>query len=169
MSKITTLCYIRKDGRVLMLLRDKKEHDENSGKWIGVGGKLEEGESPFECVCRETLEETGLTLTDVRFRGIITFISDVWENQCMMLYEAVDFEGTLREDCEEGTLRWIPESEVLELPLWEGDRLFLMPMLETDQQIHMKLTYRGDDLVEAKWDTFEKAPPCGASLCSHKI
>ena len=70
---------------------------------------------------------------------------------------------------EEGTLRWIPESEVLELPLWEGDRLFLEPMLETDQQIHMKLTYRGDDLVEAKWDTFGNTPPAGSSLCSHKI
>ena len=149
MVKVTTLCYIRKDAQVLMLLRNKKAHDENEGKWIGVGGKLEQGETPHECVCREVLEETGLKLTDYRFRGMISFISDVWEDELMLLYEASGFEGELKMDCSEGTLRWILQDQVMQLPLWEGDRLFLEKLLQSDEIFSMKLVYRGEELVSS--------------------
>ena len=148
LSKITTLCYIRNRGRVLMLFRNKKDHDENEGKWIGVGGKLECGESPDECMLREVREETGLTLTSYRFRGVISFISDVWDDEYMMLYDAVSFEGILRKDCPEGMLKWIPEEEVMSLRLWEGDRLFLDKLLHSEGPIHMKLTYQGEALKQ---------------------
>ena len=148
MAKITTLCYIRNKGRVLMLFRNKKAFDENEGKWIGVGGKLENGESPDECMLREVREETGLTLRSYRFRGVISFISDVWDDEYMMLYDAASFEGTLRKDCPEGTLEWIPEEEVMGLPLWEGDRLFLDKLLHSEGPVHMKLTYQGESLKE---------------------
>ena len=144
--KITTLCYIEKDNCYLMLLRNKKKDDPNEGKWIGVGGKAEKGESPDECMLREVFEETGLTLTDYRFLGIITFISDTWEDEYMMLYKGISFDGTLRADCDEGQLRWIPKEDILQLPLWEGDRLFLSKMLKNAGQIHMKLVYEGDCL-----------------------
>jgi len=147
MSKVTTLCYIRKNGQVLMLLRNKKAHDENEGKWIGVGGKLEKGEAPHECVCREVREETGLKLTDYKFRGMVSFVSDIWEDELMLLYEATRFEGELKADCDEGTLRWIEREKVMDLPLWEGDRLFLEKLLQTDEMIYMKLVYHGDELA----------------------
>ena len=149
MVKVTTLCYIRKEDQILMLLRNKKAHDENEGKWIGVGGKLEQGETPHECVCREVLEETGLSLTNYRFRGMISFISDVWEDELMLLYDASGFEGELKTDCSEGTLRWVPQDQVMQLPLWEGDRLFLEKLLQSDETFSMKLVYRGEELVSS--------------------
>ena len=120
--KNTTLCYIERGGRYLMLHRVKKENDLNHDKWVGVGGKFELNESPDECLRREVLEETGLTLTDYRCRGVVTFVSDEWEGEYMYLYTATGFEGSLRE-CDEGTLEWVPIDEVPSLPLWVGDKI----------------------------------------------
>lgn len=146
--KNTTLCYVERDDCYLLLHRVKKQHDENAGLWIGVGGKLEEGESPEECVLRETQEETGLTLTDYRLRGIVTFVSDRWEGELMYLFTADGFTGTLR-DCDEGVLRWIPKKQVLELPHWEGDAIFLRLLQEDAPFFSLKLEYRGEALVHA--------------------
>ena len=118
---LTTLCYIEKDDKYLMLHRVKKENDLNKDKWIGVGGKFEEGETPEECLLREVKEETGLTLTNYQFRGIITFISDVWGCEYMHLFTATEYEGELPEqdmkDCSEGELVWVPKNEIENLHL----------------------------------------------------
>ena len=143
----TTLCYIEKDDSYLMLLRNKKEHDQNEGKWIGVGGKFEENETPEECLLREVKEETGLTLLEYRYRGIITFVSDTWETEYMHLFTASGFEGDLIE-CDEGELRWIPKAEILGLPLWQGDREFLRLLYEDAPFFTMKLVYKRDMLIE---------------------
>lgn len=143
----TTLCYIEKDDCYLMLLRNKKEVDENKGKWIGVGGKFEEGESPEDCLARETLEETGLKLTEYKFRGIVTFVSDEWGTEYMHLFTATGYEGELL-DCTEGELKWIPKSEIMNLNLWEGDKVFLPKLFEDSSFFSMKLVYKGDELVE---------------------
>ncbi len=129
-----------------MLYRNKKDQDENAGKWIGVGGKLMEGESPDECLLREVKEETGLSLLRYRFRGIVTFVSDEWGTEQMFLYTSDQFEGTLTE-CAEGELRWINREHVLDLPLWEGDRHFLKLLNETEEVFFLKLQYEGDTLV----------------------
>lgn len=149
MTKNTTLCYIEKDDKYLMLLRNKKEVDINKGKWIGVGGHFEEGESPEECLVREVYEETGLTLTNYKFRGLVTFSSDQWQTEYMFLYTADGFEGELK-DCNEGELRWIPKSEILDLNLWEGDKEFLKLLFEDNDVFSMKLSYVEDTLVERK-------------------
>lgn len=149
MTKNTTLCYIEKDDQYLMLLRNKKRVDINKGKWIGVGGHFEEGESPEECLVREVFEETGLTLTSYKFRGLVTFSSDQWQTEYMFLYTADGFEGELKE-CNEGELRWIPKSEILNLNLWEGDKEFLKILFEDHDVFSMKLSYQGDELVENK-------------------
>ena len=146
--KNTTLCYIEKDGQYLMLHRVKKENDLNHDKWIGVGGKFEDKESPEECVLRETKEETGLTLTDYRYRGIVTFVSNEWPTEYMHLFTAHGFTGELIE-CDEGTLEWIDKKKLLELTLWEGDKIFLR-LLDTDEPFFsLKLQYEGDSLVYA--------------------
>ena len=138
--RLTTLCYIEKDGCWLMLHRVKKAQDENQGKWIGIGGHLEENESPEECVLREAKEETGLTLTGLRLRGIITFILPDWGNELTFLYTAETEDADLP-DCPEGVLRWVPIDQVESLPLWEGDRVFL-PLLRTRQDcFSLKLIY----------------------------
>lgn len=147
--KNTTLCYIEQDGKYLMLLRNKKKQDENAGKWIGVGGKFEEGESPEECVLREVYEETGLTLKEYQFRGIVTFVSDEWGTEYMHLFTATSFTGELKE-CDEGELRWIPIDQVLDLNLWEGDREFLKLLGETREFFSLKLTYQKEQLVDVK-------------------
>lgn len=145
----TSLCYIERDGRYLMLHRVKKELDENRDKWIGVGGKFEEGESPEDCALREVREETGLTLLSWRYRGIVTFVSDEWGTEYMHLFTSEDFSGTLRDDCAEGTLEWIEKPRLLSLPIWEGDRIFLR-LFDTDEPFFsLKLRYAGDRLVEA--------------------
>lgn len=146
--KLTTLCYIEKDQKYLMLYRNKKENDQSKGKWIGVGGKLEPGESPEECLLREVKEETGLTLTDYRFCGIVTFLSDVYEGEYMFLYTADGFTGELAESCGEGELQWIPKSQVLQLPAWEGDHYFLEQLLAGKTDIHIKLRYEGEKIAE---------------------
>ena len=149
--KNTTLCYIERGGKYLMLHRTKKENDLNHDKWVGVGGKFEENESPDECLLREVREETGLTLTDYRCRGVVTFVSDEWEGEYMYLYTATGFSGTLRE-CDEGTLEWIDVDAVPALPLWEGDRIFFRLLREDRPWFSLKLCYEGDDLVSAALD-----------------
>ena len=145
----TTLCYIEKDGRYLMLHRVKKENDLNKDKWIGVGGKFEDKESPEECVIRETYEETGLTLLDFDYRGIVTFVSDEWETEYMHLFVGKEFCGKLKE-CDEGVLEWVEKEKVKELPLWEGDKLFLDLLTKDVPFFSMKLVYEGDTLVDAR-------------------
>ena len=146
--KNTTLCYILRGNEVLMLHRNRKQDDENEGKWIGVGGKLEENESPEECLRREVREETGLRLTSWHYRGIVTFVSDRWEGEYMHLFTADGFEGKLT-DCSEGELAWIPRDRLPELPQWEGDRIFLSLLREDAPFFSLKLCYEGDRLVSA--------------------
>lgn len=150
-TKLTTLCYPEREGKYLLLHRTKKENDENRDKWIGVGGKFEPGESPEDCLLREVREETGLTLTHWRFRGIVTFISDIWPSEYMFLYTASGWTGALR-DCDEGELAWIDKQELYELTLWEGDRIFLRLLDEDAPFFSLKLVYRGDTLTQAVLD-----------------
>ena len=142
--RLTTLCYIERDGQVLMLHRVKKRQDENAGKWIGIGGHLEADESPEECVLREIREETGLAVTGLRLRGILTFILPAWGNELTFLYTART-EAEALPECTEGVLEWVPLEKVDALPLWEGDRVFL-PLLRTRQDcFSLKLIYDGED------------------------
>lgn len=152
---LTTLCYIEKDDKYLMLHRVKKENDINHDKWIGVGGKFEKNETPEECLLREVKEETGLTLLKYHFRGIITFLSDRWEAEYMHLFTASEFEGTLTE-CDEGNLEWIPKSEIENLPIWEGDKIFFRLLEEDDCFFSLKLRYEGDKLVEKKVERYRR-------------
>lgn len=150
-TKLTTLCYIEKDDCYLMMHRVSKKDDINAGKWIGVGGHFEEGESPEECLLREAYEETGLTLTSYQLRGIITFSVDGWGCEYMHLYTADGFEGDLdaiEEKCTEGVLKWIPKDQIFDLNLWEGDRIFLKKLLESDEIFSLKLRYQEDTLVD---------------------
>ena len=144
----TTLCYLERGDEYLMLHRVKKENDLNHDKWIGVGGKFEDKESPEDCLLRECREETGLTLTDYRYRGLVTFISDTWPTEYMHLFTATGWTGTPIE-CDEGELAWIKKADLLSLPLWEGDKLFLR-LLDTDEPFFsLKLQYEGETLVLA--------------------
>ena len=146
--KMTTLCYIEKDGCYLMLHRTKKEKDINKGKWIGVGGHAYDGETPEECLLREVKEETGLTLTSYKFRGLITFISDECEPELMCLFTADGFTGE-QCVCDEGDLAWIDKSQVAGLPTWEGDSVFLKRLLVGEKLFFtLMLRYEGDKLVE---------------------
>lgn len=146
--KNTTLCYITRGDQVLMLHRVKKENDLNRDKWIGIGGKLEENESPEEGLLREALEETGLTLTEYRYCGIVTFVSDRWEGEYMHLFQAEGFRGVLKE-CDEGDLQWISRDFLDRLPKWEGDRIFLQLMWDKAPFFSLKLSYEGDRLIYA--------------------
>ena len=130
-----------------MLHRTKKINDENHDKWIGVGGKFEEGESPEECLLREVKEETGLTLTSYRFRGIVSFISDEWENEYMHLFTATEYKGELTE-CDEGQLVWVPKDKLNELKLWEGDKIFFKLLSEDCGFFSLKLNYKGEKVTD---------------------
>jgi len=149
--KNTTLCYIETDDAYLMLHRVKKVNDENHDKWIGVGGKFEAGESPEDCLLREVKEETGLTLTDYRYRGLVTFVSDEWGTEYMHLFTATGFEGE-QHLCDEGELEWIEKKRLLELTLWEGDKIFLRLLEEERPFFSLKLVYRGEALAQAVLD-----------------
>ena len=144
-----TLCYIEDpQGRYLMLHRVKKKNDVNHDKWIGIGGKFEDGESPEECICREVKEETGLTLTDYRFRGLVTFVSDLCPTEYIHVFTATGYTGELIE-CDEGDLAWVDKHRLGELPLWEGDRLFLDLLEEDAPFFSLKLQYEGERLLAA--------------------
>lgn len=143
----TTLCYIEKDGAYLMIHRIKKENDLNKDKWVGVGGKLEEGESPFDCVRREVYEETGVIIKEPRYRGIITFVSDKWGTEYMHLFTATDYDGEIDYDCDEGKLEWVKKERVPSLPIWEGDKIFFDLMEKEERFFSLKLCYEGDTLV----------------------
>ena len=144
--KNTTLCYIEKENCYLMLHRNKKENDENKDKWIGVGGKLEEGESPQDCVLREVKEETGLTLKKYQYRGFITFVSNQWGTEYMHLFTATEYEGKMKE-CEEGALEWVPKTQIEQLNLWEGDKIFFRLLDECEGFFTLKLCYDNDKLI----------------------
>ena len=144
---VSTLCYIEKDDSYLMLHRIKKEHDVNEGKWIGVGGKIISGEAPEECLFREAKEETGLTLSSYKLRGVITFASEGWEDEIIFLYTSDDFSGELS-DCNEGELKWIKKEDLFSLNLWEGDKIFLKLLFDDAPFFSLKLSYKGDELVE---------------------
>lgn len=152
---LSTLCYIERNiegkGQYLMLHRVKKENDCNRDKWIGVGGKFQEGESPEECLLREVREETGLTLTSWRFRGLVTFVSDQWPTEYMHLFTADSFTGARRE-CDEGDLEWVDLDRVEQLPLWAGDHLFLKLLASEAPFFSLKLRYEGETLAEAWLD-----------------
>ena len=142
----TTLCHIEKDGCYLMLHRIKKENDLNRDKWVGIGGKFEDGESPEECNNREVLEETGLTLNSALYCGIVTFVSDKWETEYMHIFHSDNFSGTVKE-CDEGVLEWIKKENLYTLPIWEGDKIFLRLIEENAPFFSLKLVYEGDRLV----------------------
>ncbi len=144
----STLCYITRGSDVLMLHRVKKEKDVNKDKWIGIGGKFEDGESPDECLLREAKEETGLTLTNWRCRGVVTFLCEGVEGEYMYLFTADGFEGELKE-CDEGDLEWISREKLDSLPKWEGDKLFLDLLWQDAPFFLMTLEYRKDKLIRA--------------------
>lgn len=145
----TTLCYIERGDEYLMLHRVKKENDINRDKWIGLGGKFEEDESPEECLLREVYEESGLRLTSWRYRGIVTFVNTKCSSEYMHLFTADAFEGTVG-PCDEGELEWIKKAELMKLTLWEGDRIFLRLLDSNEPFFSLKLSYDGDELISAK-------------------
>lgn len=146
--RATTLCYIERGDEYLMLHRTKKENDANHDKWLGVGGGIEAGETPEQCLLREVLEETGLTLRSYRYRGVIDFVSDRWEDEIMHLYTADGFDGNIKR-CDEGDLEWIKKEKLLSLTLWAGDLIFLR-LLQTDEPFfRLRLEYAGEKLVRA--------------------
>ena len=150
--KQTTLCYLERDSQYLMLHRVKKENDASHDKWIGVGGKCEAGESPDECMLREVKEETGLDIQQWRYRGIVTFISDVWPCEYMHLFTASQWTGE-EIVCDEGDLEWIDKQRLFDLTLWEGDKIFLRLLMDPQQPFFsLKLEYHGDDLFATKLD-----------------
>lgn len=150
-SQMTTLCYVEKADAYLMLHRVSKKQDVNKDKWIGIGGHFEEGESPEDCLLREAYEETGLTLTSWKFRGIVTFTQEGYGTEYMCLYTADEFSGELK-DCDEGILEWVKKEELLKLNLWEGDKIFLRLLNENAPFFSLKLSYQGDCLIEAILD-----------------
>ncbi len=143
----TTLCYLERDNCYLLLYRNAKPGDPNKGKWIGIGGKLEDGETPETCVCREVYEETGLTLTEYTYRGIVDFQSDRDGDERMHLFTATAWDGELSDTCQEGELRWVPKTEISRLPVWEGDTVFLRALDRGDPFFHLTLTYHGNRLI----------------------
>lgn len=144
----TTLCHIEKDGKYLMLHRIKKENDLNRDKWVGIGGKFEDKESPEECNLREVFEETGLSLNSARYCGIVTFVSDKWETEYMHIFHSDSFSGEVKE-CDEGNLEWIDKKALYSLPIWVGDKIFLRLIEDNAPFFSLKLVYEGDTLTLA--------------------
>ncbi len=146
--KNTTLCYIQREGQYLMLHRVKKKNDVNQDKWVGIGGKFEDKESPEDCLLREVKEETGLTLTSYAYRGLVTFVSDQWETEYMHLFTADAFQGEIG-PCDEGNLEWVDKDKVKDLPIWVGDKIFLDLLTREVPFFSLKLAYEGENLVQA--------------------
>ena len=148
--KNTTLCYIENNGAYLMLHRTKKENDINKDKWLGIGGRFEWGETPYECAKREIKEETGLDATNLKYRGIVTFVSDEYPTEYMHLFTATEFTGTMLTDCNEGDLCWVKKEDVYKLPIWEGDKVFFRLLEEKEDFFSLKLVYQKDTLIDYK-------------------
>ena len=144
----STLCYITRGNDVLMLHRIKKENDLNRDKWVAIGGKFEDKESPEECNAREVFEETGLTLHSARYCGIVTFVSDKWGTEYMHIFHSTDFSGELT-TCDEGELCWVDIKDIYSLPIWQGDKIFLKLLEEKAPFFSLKLQYEGETLVNA--------------------
>ena len=144
---LSTICYIEKDGKYLMLHRTKKKNDINKDKWLGIGGKFEEGESPEECIIREVKEETGLTLNTYKLRCIVTYVSTNWETEYMYVFTSNDFTGE-RIECNEGDLQWIEKDKVAELNTWEGDKIFVEKIKNNDSFFTIKFNYDGEKLIK---------------------
>lgn len=147
--KLTTICYIEKYGKYLMLHRTKKKVDISKDKWLGIGGKFEENESPEECIEREVKEETGLTLNSYNLRGIVTYISTNWETEYMYIFTSNDFSGNLIE-CNEGDLEWIDKNDISKINTWEGDKIFLEKLQKDNRFFTVKYKYDGDKLLDYK-------------------
>ena len=147
--KLTTLCYLKKENQILMMHRIKKHQDVNQGKWIGVGGKFENNESPDECAKREIFEETGLTVHECTPRGVVTFCYNEDDAEYMHLFTSESFSGKMNEDCSEGVLKWVDQNDVEKLNIWEGDRIFLRLLKENEPYFLLKLIYHNDHLIEA--------------------
>ncbi len=148
----STLCYMENDGSYLMMHRTKKQNDMNIHKWIGVGGKFEAGETPFECAKREIFEETGFKANKLKYRGIVTFVSNEFGTEYMHLFTCDDFEGSLNENCNEGELVWVKKADVTSLPIWEGDKIFFDLLNRDVPFFSLKLVYEGDVLVDHKFE-----------------
>ncbi|MGM0509218.1 MAG: NUDIX hydrolase [Fusobacteriota bacterium] len=147
---LSTLCYIKKEGKTLFLHRIKKENDVHDGKWVGLGGKIEKGETPEECVKREVLEESGLIIKKPKIKGILTFPDFDHGKDCYVyLFEAYDYEGDLLEKSKEGNLKWIKNTKIKDLNMWKGDHLFFKWM-KKDKFFSGKLVYKGEELVSKK-------------------
>ncbi len=147
--KNTTLCYLERDNKYLMIHRVKKKNDINKDKWVGVGGKFEEKETPFDCARREILEETSLTVGKLNYRGVITFVSNEFGTEYMHLFHSDEFYGEISTDCDEGMLEWVDIEDVFELPLWEGDKIFLDLLQQKNAPFFsLKLVYDGNDLIQ---------------------
>ena len=144
---LSTLCYIEKDGKYLMLHRTKKKNDINKDKWLGIGGKFEDRESPEECIIREVKEETGLTLNTYKLRCIVTYVSKKWETEYMYVFTSNDYTGKLIE-CNEGDLQWIEKDKVTELNTWEGDKIFVDEIQNNNKFFTIKFNYDGDRLIK---------------------
>ena len=145
--KNVTLCYIEKDGKYLMLHRTKKKNDINEDKWIGVGGKIEDKESPEECIVREVKEETGIELKSYKLRCIVTYVSTTWETEYMYVFTSNEFEGNLIE-CDEGDLQWIDKNKISKLHTWEGDKIFVEKIQKDNSFFTVKFEYDGEKLVK---------------------
>ncbi len=147
--KRTTLCYISSGEKLLMLHRNKKKNDENAEKYIGLGGHFEDGETPEECMLREIYEESGFTLTEYRYRGIVYFHSDIYDDEEMHLFTATVSPLEIIPDCPEGTLALVTKEKLFSLKMWEGDRIFLNLLFENSDFFKLSLRYQGESLTEA--------------------
>lgn len=155
---LTTICYIEKGGKTLMLYRNKKKNDVHEGKYVGIGGKFEFGETPEECIIREIKEETGLTVNSLRYHGLISFPKfandDKWY---MFIFSCRDFEGEVPEDrlddCPEGRLLWVDNDKVMDLNMWDGDRVFL-EWVATKKVFNAKIEYEDGELKRYNVDFY---------------
>ncbi len=151
--KNTTLCYIENDGKYLLIRRGNKKNDGSQGKYMGVGGHFEEKEGPYDCAIREVKEETGLDIIP-KYRAIVTFASDKYETEQMHLFTATEFSGEIIK-CDEGELYWIEKSKLYDLPMWEGDYVFLDLLEKRTDFFTIKLSYVGETLTEIVIDNLK--------------
>lgn len=167
-SPLTTHCYLETEDAYLMMHRISKKNDVNKDKWIGIGGHFEEGESPEDCLLREAYEETGYRLTSWRFRGIVTFTQEGYGTEYMCMYTADGFEGTMKE-CDEGKLLWVPKKDLYNLNMWTGDYIFLKLLKDEAPFFSLKLSYKGDELIEAVLDGKEIPLPLTSQFFQDSI